>query len=123
MIPSKLPSSCERAHTGGPLTEPLCRRPSNRFDARPGGRGEQQPRQADYPWKRYGDAKPLSEGEDFGELARRCRRLAMRCYRLVAVAFDPVSSDAFKRWGDELMAQADALDQAAGEPEGKPGGA
>jgi hypothetical protein len=61
----------------------------------------------------------LSEGgEDFGELAKTCRQLAVRCYRLVEIAFDSTSSAAFKRWGDELMAQADALEQAKGTPEG-----
>jgi hypothetical protein len=61
----------------------------------------------------------LSEGEDFDELAKRCRRLAERFYRLAAVAFDSSSSAAFKRLGDDLMAQADALDQAKGKTEGE----
>jgi hypothetical protein len=36
--------------------------------------------------KPSGDARPLSE--DFGDLAKTCRQLAVRCHRLVAVAFD-----------------------------------
>jgi hypothetical protein len=58
----------------------------------------------------------LSEGD--GELAMKCRELAERFYRLAAVAFDSTSSAAFKKFGDELMAQANALDQAKGKPEG-----
>jgi hypothetical protein len=60
----------------------------------------------------------LSEDEGIGELAKQFRQLAERFHRLGAVAFDPTSSAGFKRWGDELMAQADALDQAKGTPEG-----
>jgi hypothetical protein len=52
----------------------------------------------------------LSEGdEDFGELAKQFRQLAERFHRLGAVAFDSTSSAGFKRWGEDLMAQADAL--------------
>jgi hypothetical protein len=60
----------------------------------------------------------LSGGEYFHELAKQFRQLAVRFYRLAAVAFDPISSAGFKQWGDVLMAQADALDQAKGKPEG-----
>jgi aminoglycoside phosphotransferase len=61
----------------------------------------------------------LSEGdEDFGELANQFRQLAERFHRLAVVAFDLTSSAAFKQWGDDLMAQAAALDQAKGTPEG-----
>jgi len=81
--------------------------------------GEQHPRPENYPCKEHGDAGPLSEGEDFGELAKKCRQLAERFHRLAAVAFDSTSSAAFKAMGDELMAQADALDRAKGKPEGE----
>ena len=66
----------------------------------------------------HGDARSFSEGEGFGELAEKCRQLAERFHRLAVVAFDLTSSAAFKRWGDELTAQADALDQAKDKPEG-----
>jgi hypothetical protein len=67
----------------------------------------------------HGDVGLLSQGDEgFGELAEKCRQLAERFHRLSVVAFDSNSSDAFKRWGDELMAQAAALDQAKGKPEG-----
>ncbi|MGP0089168.1 MAG: hypothetical protein ACLPKB_04310 [Xanthobacteraceae bacterium] len=61
----------------------------------------------------------MSEGEDVDELAKKCRQIAERFYRLAAVAFDSSSSAAFKRLGDELMAQADALDQAKGKRGGE----
>ena len=61
----------------------------------------------------------MTEGdEDFGELAKQFRQVAERFHRLGAVAFDSISSAGFKRWGEDLMAQADALDQAKGTPEG-----
>jgi hypothetical protein len=62
---------------------------------------------------------PLSEGdEDFGELAKQFRQLAEGFHRLAVVAFDSISSAGFKHWGDELIAQADALDLAKVKPEG-----
>ena len=58
----------------------------------------------------------MSKGdEDFRELAKQFRQLAERFHRLGAVAFDPISSAGFKHWGDVLIAQADALDQAKPE--------
>ena len=68
----------------------------------------------------HGDARSFSEGEGFGELAEKCRQLAERFHRLAVVAFDSNSSESFKQWGDELIAQAEALDQATGKPEGEP---
>jgi hypothetical protein len=70
----------------------------------------------------HGDVGLLTEGDEgFGELAKTCRQLAERFHRLAVVAFDSTSSDAFKRWGEDLMAQADALDQAVEKMEGKTG--
>ena len=70
----------------------------------------------------HGDVGLLNEGDEgFGELAEKCRQLAERFHRLAVVAFDSPSSDAFKRWGEDLMAQADALDQAVGKMEGETG--
>jgi len=45
-----------------------------------------------------------------GKLAERCRQLGVRCYRLAEAAFDADAAAVFKRWGDQLMAQADALE-------------
>lgn len=54
-----------------------------------------------------------------GELATKCLQLAERFHRLAAVAFDSTSSAGFKRWGDELTAQADALEHKASRIKGK----
>jgi len=62
----------------------------------------------------------LSDGD--GELATKCRQLAERFHRLAAVAFDSTSSAAFKRWGDGLMAQAEALEASEDRQEGEKGG-
>jgi hypothetical protein len=86
---------------------------------RPVQGGEQHPFQESCPCKEHGDARLLSEDdEDFGKLAEKCRQLAERFHRLGAVAFDSTSSAGFKRWGEDLMAQAAALDQAKGTAEG-----
>jgi hypothetical protein len=81
-------------------------------------KAEQYPRQEHYPCNKHGDPRLLSEDDEgCGDLAKKCRELAVRCYRLAVAAFDQAASAGFKRWGDELMAQADALDQAKGTPE------
>ena len=59
----------------------------------------------------------LASGD--GELATKCRQVAVRCYRLAVVAFDSTSSAGLKRWGDQLMTQADALEPAKDKPEGE----
>jgi hypothetical protein len=55
--------------------------------------------------------------QDRDELAKQYRQLAARCYGLAVHAFDSASSAGFKQWGDQLMTQADALDQGKGKPD------
>jgi len=46
----------------------------------------------------------------------------VRFYRLTEKAFDASSAIAFKRWGDGLMAQAEALEASEDRQEGEKGG-
>jgi|HubBroStandDraft_4_1064222.scaffolds.fasta_scaffold2656762_1 ferric-dicitrate binding protein FerR (iron transport regulator) len=46
------------------------------------------------------------------DLAKKWRQLAERCYRLSEQAVDADSSAALKRWGDDMMAHADALESS-----------